>query len=235
MVRNNNFLYLIVICISILNIKALFGKTKTKIDVSFLPRLFPHSDKSYLVEFHSDGAEHRDDMEPVLRRIENECNTKIRRINIFRRREFMGILEKIGHDECGGLPFYWNRRTGQAVCGATSYSNLKRWAVGDLRAVFLDPPENLNKQDEEKFKNRKDIGAKGTFMEAFRGLERRNKNTGSNNNGNKSIEGDDETEDNEKKTKKIESKNSDGDNVSAASSRTATRRAKRKSKQIVKS
>ena len=88
----------------------------------------------------------------------------------------MGVLEQIGHDECGQLPFYYNRRTGQAVCGATSYMNLKRWAIGDLKAVFMDPPESLNRADEENFRNKRDIGTKGSLMESFKTLERRGKN-----------------------------------------------------------
>lgn len=143
--------------------------------LDFLPRLLPHSDSCYLLEFHSDQAEYKDEMEPVLRRLENDLSTKVRRINIFRRREFMGVLEKIGHDECGQLPFYYNRRTGQAVCGATSYMNLRRWAVGDLKAVFMDPPENLNRADEENFRNKRDIGAKGSLIESMKSLERRGK------------------------------------------------------------
>ena len=67
---HNNFLCILLFSIGLSNTQALFGKTKTKSDAALLPRLFPHSDKSYLVEFHSDGAEHRDDMEPVLERME---------------------------------------------------------------------------------------------------------------------------------------------------------------------
>ena len=102
---------------------------KAKYEIAFkklIPKLVPHDDNCYLMEFHSDNCDHCEQMEPVLKRLENDLKTKIRRINIFRRREFMSLLESIGHDECGSLPFYYNRRTGQAVCGATSYMNLKR-------------------------------------------------------------------------------------------------------------
>ena len=67
-----------------------------------LPRLLPHEDTSYLIEFHSDNCDHCEQMEPVLKRLERDLGTKIRRINIFRRREFYGLLEAMGHDECGG-------------------------------------------------------------------------------------------------------------------------------------
>jgi len=67
-----------------------------------LPKLLPHEDTSYLIEFHSDNCDHCEQMEPVLQRLERDLGTKIRRINIFRRREFYGLMEAMGHDECGG-------------------------------------------------------------------------------------------------------------------------------------
>ena len=93
---------------------------------SFLPKLIPHEDNCYLMEFHHDDCDHANQMEPVLKRLEDDLDTKVRRINVSRIKEFFQLLNACGHDECGQFPFYYNRRTGQAVCGATSYKNL-RW------------------------------------------------------------------------------------------------------------
>lgn len=93
---------------------------------SYLPKLTPHEDNCYLMEFHHDDCDHANQMEPVLKRLEEDLDTKVRRINVSRRKEFFQLLNACGHDECGQFPFYYNRRTGQAVCGATSYKNL-RW------------------------------------------------------------------------------------------------------------
>ena len=93
----------------------------------FLPKLLPHEDNSYIMEFHHDGCDHAEQMEPVLQRLEDDLDTKVRRINVSRRKEFFQLLHAVGHDECGSFPFYYNRRTGQAVCGATSYMNLRRY------------------------------------------------------------------------------------------------------------
>ena len=49
----------------------------------------------------------------------------------------------------GQLPFYYNRRTGQAICGPTTYMNLKRWGLGSLNHMFNDPPQTLQGQIEE--------------------------------------------------------------------------------------
>lgn len=131
------------------------------------PQLVKHPDDIYLLEFISDHNDHCEQMEPVkhynqfitfnpailhydrtqvVQRLEADLKTKVRRINIFRRKEFMSLLESIGFDEGGQLPFYYNRRTGQAVCGATTYMNLKRWGTGDLNHMFQDPPQTLQQQ-----------------------------------------------------------------------------------------
>jgi len=145
-----------------------------------LPKVLPHEDKSYLVEFHSDNCDHCEQMEPVLQRLERDLQTKVRRINIFRRREFYGVLEAMGHDECGGLPFYYNRRTGQAVCGATGYLNLKRWGTGDLNALFQDPPENMHEQEPDHAAARKrDVGLKGFLTEKMMSLDKKGGGEGS--------------------------------------------------------
>lgn len=139
-----------------------------------LPKVVPHDDKCYLLEFHSDNNDLCEQMKPVLQRLEEDLDTTVRRINVFRRREFMTLLESIGFNECGNLPFYYNRRTGQAVCGPTSYVNLKRWGTGDLNHLFQDPPENQFEQDQEMAgAARRDVGLKGFIGEKIKSLEKK--------------------------------------------------------------
>ena len=76
----------------------------------FLAKLFANKDDCFLIEFHSDNSDHARQMEPVLERLEEDLQTKVRRINVSRRREFYGLLEAMGHDECGTLPFYYNEK-----------------------------------------------------------------------------------------------------------------------------
>jgi hypothetical protein len=56
---------------------------------------------------------------------------------IFTAPEFMPLLESIGFDEGGQLPFYYNRRTGQAVCGATTYANLRKWGKETTLSIYV--------------------------------------------------------------------------------------------------
>lgn len=60
------------------------------------PQLVPHPDDIYLLEFVADNNDHCEQMEPVVQRLEMDLKTKVRKINIFRRKEFMTLLESIG-------------------------------------------------------------------------------------------------------------------------------------------
>lgn len=137
---------------------------ETDRDRPLLPKLLPHPDDLYLLEFHTDKTDYHDQMEPVLQRLEEELETKVRRINVGRRRDFVQLLEVIGHDEYGGFPFYFNRRTSQAIGGATPYLNLRRLACGSVKWMFQQQPENLFDMDKD-FANKREIGAKGMLMD----------------------------------------------------------------------
>lgn len=141
-----------------------FGKNK------ILPKTLPYKDTEFLLSFHSDNNDVCEQMEPVVQRLEEEMNVKVRRINAFRRREFFTLLEAMGHDECGNLPFYYNRRSAQAVCGATTYKNLKLWAGGSDHHLFNDPPENIHEQEENKA-SRRSVGFAGFWNEKIASLE----------------------------------------------------------------
>jgi hypothetical protein len=136
----------------------------------FLAKLLPAKDDSYLIAFHTDDNDHAAQMEPVVKRLEEDLQTKVRRVNVSRRREFYTLMEVMGHDECGQLPFYYNRKTAQAVCGATSYLNLKRWGTGDLKHLFQDPPENMFEQEVDNSRKRK-VGFSGFFQEKLVGAD----------------------------------------------------------------
>jgi thiol-disulfide isomerase/thioredoxin len=42
-----------------------------------LPQLLPHKDKEYLLAFGSDNCDHCDQMEPVLKRLEEDLGNHI--------------------------------------------------------------------------------------------------------------------------------------------------------------
>ena len=106
-------------------------------------------------------------MRPVVERLEEDLDTTVRRININRRREYLSIFEACGGNECGNVPFYFNRRTAQAICGATPYANLRSLATGNPSHLFVDTPQNLREKAEYDPRKNRDIGLKDFLLEKF--------------------------------------------------------------------
>lgn len=122
------------------NIKTKDSKDRVISPRKLLPQLPPHPDKSFIVEFVADGVEACNQMEPLVKRLEEELNIKVRRINIGKRQDFLALFDLVGGNEGGNLPFFYNRRTAQAICGPTPYTNLFRLGTSDRRHLFYDVP-----------------------------------------------------------------------------------------------
>lgn len=193
---------------------AVFSRRGKNEDRTLLPKLLPNEDSEFLIAYSSDNCDNCEQMEPVVQRLEDDLNTKVRRINISRRKEFIAALEVIGFDECGTLPFYYNRRTGQAICGATTYLNLKKLGCGSLRHLFQDAPDSLIAGESDVAAQR-DVGTKGYLLEKINNLASKGKGKA------------------EKETKRVASKAEKKvqEKMLSAAERTAARKAARAQKQ----
>ena len=83
-----------------------------------------------LIEFYGTECKHCNTMEPLIERLENETGVKITRIEVWHNESNAKLLQSIDKGFCGGVPFFFNKKTGKWICGATSYENLKMWATG---------------------------------------------------------------------------------------------------------
>lgn len=135
------------------------GKNKSSLR-KLLPQLPPHRDSSFLIEFVGDGVEACIQMEPLVQRLEKELGTRVRRINIAKRPDFMALFDLVGGNEGGSLPFFYNRRTAQAICGPTYYSNLLKLGTSDRRHLFYDVPTQEQELNDNR---RKSTGLMGYF------------------------------------------------------------------------
>lgn len=86
-----------------------------------------------LIEFYGTECVHCKEMEPLIARLEKEHNTKITRLEVWHNSENAKLLQKYDKDEhgnefCGGVPFFYNEKTGKKICGNTNFEKLKAWA-----------------------------------------------------------------------------------------------------------
>ena len=102
-------------------------------------------EEPYLIEFHAAGADQCDEMRPAMSAVEQALNTRILKWDVWSdpaAYKLMQFLDKgpDGRSKCGGLPFFYNRKTGKIVCGATTEKNLMNWANGLKHEMVLSPP-----------------------------------------------------------------------------------------------
>jgi len=98
--------------------------------------------ESHLLEFYGIECDHCVDMEPLMSQIEKDCEIPIRRFEVWYNEDNIRLLQKVDKGgACGGVPFFYNKKTRSWICGATPYQNLKAWALGKPHERFLPPPK----------------------------------------------------------------------------------------------
>ncbi|HHT9120821.1 MAG TPA: thioredoxin family protein [Candidatus Hypogeohydataceae bacterium YC41] len=88
-----------------------------------------------LIEFYGTECVHCKKMDPLIERLEREQGVKITRLEVWHNSQNAALMENVDRDEkglpfCGGIPFFYNEKTGKKICGETTYEELKKWALG---------------------------------------------------------------------------------------------------------
>jgi hypothetical protein len=82
-----------------------------------------------LTMFTGTECVHCHEMEPLVERLEKEEGVKVERLEVWHNAKNAELLQSIDKGFCGGIPFFFNSKTGKWICGATSYEKLKAWAL----------------------------------------------------------------------------------------------------------
>jgi len=67
-------------------------------------------------------------MHPLVERLEKETNLKVQKFEVWHNEENARKMEEYDKNYCGGVPFFYNTKTGEWLCGSVDYETLKRWA-----------------------------------------------------------------------------------------------------------
>lgn len=91
-----------------------------------------------LIMFSGTECEHCKEMYPLVEQLEKETGLKIERLEVWHNAENAAFLENIdknpdGSVFCGGIPLFYNEKTGKKLCGNQKYEKLKAWALGELK------------------------------------------------------------------------------------------------------
>lgn len=88
-----------------------------------------------LIMFSGTECVHCKEMHPVVEKMEKELGVKVTRIEVWHNADNAKLMKEVdkdneGNEFCGGVPFFYNEKTGKKICGNTSFEKLKAWAEG---------------------------------------------------------------------------------------------------------
>ena len=73
---------------------------------------------------------HCREMKPLVERLEKEKGIKLVELEVWHDAKNADLLTKLDKINCGGVPFFYNKKSGKALCGSTDYETFKKWALG---------------------------------------------------------------------------------------------------------
>ncbi len=64
-----------------------------------------------------------------MERLGDEMGIRIERIEVWHNEANAKLMKEYDKGYCGGVPFFYNKKTGKWICGAADYERLKQWAL----------------------------------------------------------------------------------------------------------
>ncbi|KAA8494023.1 hypothetical protein FVE85_3998 [Porphyridium purpureum] len=132
--------------------------------------VFGRPKNGHLLEFYGIECDHCVDMEPVIEQLKHETGLTMRRFEVWYNDDNLRLLQRLDtNGRCGGVPFFYNKKTQYWICGATTYANFKNWAEDKPAERFLPPPKEGEEEEETS-----SLGKAKSFIERIRkeGMER---------------------------------------------------------------
>ena len=86
--------------------------------------------ESDLLEFYGTECHFCIEMKPMIEKLEKELKLKIEKIEVWHNSKNAELLKKYDKGLCGGVPFFFNKKTGTFICGFADYDELKNWMLG---------------------------------------------------------------------------------------------------------
>lgn len=86
--------------------------------------------ESELLMFTGRECTHCHAMEPLVERLQEETGKSVQKLEVWHDEKNAKFMMQCDKGYCGGVPFFFNKKTGKWICGETSYENLKKWAMG---------------------------------------------------------------------------------------------------------
>lgn len=83
-----------------------------------------------LYEFYGDGCPHCEKMAPKVEKLEDQEDVKVESLEVWNNKENAEKQQEFDDGKCGGVPFFYNTKTKEWICGEADFETLKTWAEG---------------------------------------------------------------------------------------------------------
>ncbi len=85
---------------------------------------------SDLMMFTGSECPHCHEMDPLVEKIEKELKVKVEKLEVWHNDKNNKLLQELDKGRCGGVPFFFNKKTKKFLCGEVDFKTLKKWAQG---------------------------------------------------------------------------------------------------------
>jgi len=109
----------------------------------------PEESTPHLLQFKGRNDDYCASMEPLKQQLKEECGLEVRCFEVWHDAGNLELLRIFDSGRCGGVPYFFNKKTKRWICGATTYENLKAWALDEVCEPFCPPKELLEAQQAE--------------------------------------------------------------------------------------
>lgn len=83
-----------------------------------------------LLMFTGQECPHCEVMKPLVAKLEKELKVKVDKLEVWHNAKNAQMMQQYDKGRCGGVPFFFNKKTGKFICGSVPYEKLKSWARG---------------------------------------------------------------------------------------------------------
>ena len=98
----------------------------------------------------------------------------MRVFEVWYERKHLDFMRQLDNDRCGGVPFFFNKRTRMHICGATTYENMLLWAKGKPCEPLCPPPNlQVGEPEENEVKNKVQEALAGLKEKALNKMKER--------------------------------------------------------------
>jgi thiol-disulfide isomerase/thioredoxin len=82
-----------------------------------------------LIIFTGEACTNCEKMEPIVQKLEKELKVKFTRLEIWHHPENTKMMLEATDGKCKQIPMFFNKETGDYVCGPTTQEELKAWIL----------------------------------------------------------------------------------------------------------